>query len=156
MPEWKRHVVQVYDLLFATLIRLKFEYKHWGCCLEGLWNIGMGFKDKQLEAIKCFCAGQDDYVLTPMGYGKSLIYVVLSRILDRMKGRCYKLQSSTIYYYPYTWHTLPYFYVFTRYHLGFVPPQLVGYCSWQLLRVLTMIKNTMQNVESQLAPYKTK
>ena len=51
-------------------------------------DIGVKFKDKQLEAIKCFCAGQDVFVSLPTGYGKSLIYAVLPLIFDRIKGKC--------------------------------------------------------------------
>ena len=45
-------------------------------------------RDKQLEAIKCFCAGHDVFVSLPTGYGKSLIYAVLPLIFDRIKGKC--------------------------------------------------------------------
>ena len=48
-------------------------------------DIGVVFKDKQLEAIKCFCAGHDVFVSLPTGYGKSLIYAVLPLIFDRIK-----------------------------------------------------------------------
>ena len=51
-------------------------------------DIGVVFKDKQLEAIKCFCAGHDVFVSLPTGYGKSLIYAVLPLIFDRIKGKC--------------------------------------------------------------------
>ena len=50
-------------------------------------DIGVEFKDKQLEAIKCFCAGHV-FVSLPTGYGKSLIYAVLPLIFDRIKGKC--------------------------------------------------------------------
>ena len=51
-------------------------------------DIGVEFKDKQLEAIKCFCAGQDVFMSLPTGYGKSLIYAVLPLIFDRIEGKC--------------------------------------------------------------------
>ena len=51
-------------------------------------DIGVEFKDKQLEAIKYFCAGQDVFVSLPTEYVKSLIYAVLPLIFDRINGKC--------------------------------------------------------------------
>lgn len=44
----------------------------------------MGFsplKDKQLEAIFSFMSGRDTFVCLPTGYGKSVIYAVLRRLI---------------------------------------------------------------------------
>ena len=43
-------------------------------------------KPKQKEAVKAFLAGSDVFVTLPTGYGKSIIYVVLAGVFDRLKG----------------------------------------------------------------------
>ena len=47
---------------------------------------GVKLKDKQEEAIS-FIQGHDTFVSLPTGYGKSLIYGILSTIFDKLKGR---------------------------------------------------------------------
>lgn len=49
-------------------------------------NVGLVFKDKQYDAIKSFCQGNDSFVSLPTGYGKSLIFAVLPLVMDKMKG----------------------------------------------------------------------
>ena len=44
-------------------------------------------KTKQQEAIKAFMNGKDVFVSFPTGYGKSLIYLLLPLIFDRVKGK---------------------------------------------------------------------
>ena len=44
-------------------------------------------KTKQQEAIKAFMNGKDVFVSLPTGYGKSLIYLLLPLIFDRVKGK---------------------------------------------------------------------
>ena len=43
-------------------------------------------KEKQLEAIHTFLDGRDTFVSLPAGYGKSLIYGLLPRVFDKLKG----------------------------------------------------------------------
>ena len=43
-------------------------------------------KPKQKEAVVVFLAGRDVFVALPTGYGKSIIYDVLPRVFDRLKG----------------------------------------------------------------------
>ena len=44
-------------------------------------------KTKQQEAIKAFMNEKDVFASLPTGYGKSLIYLLLPLIFDRVKGR---------------------------------------------------------------------
>ena len=41
---------------------------------------------KQKEAVMVFLAGSDVFVTLPTSYGKSIIYAVLPRVFDRLKG----------------------------------------------------------------------
>ena len=43
-------------------------------------------KPKQKEAVMAFLAGSDVFVTLPTGYCKSIIYVVLPGVFDRLKG----------------------------------------------------------------------
>lgn len=43
-------------------------------------------RDKQLEAIVSFVQGYDTFVSLPTGYGKSIIYAILSLVFDKIKG----------------------------------------------------------------------
>jgi len=54
--------------------------------LEVSRNLNIVFKDKQYNAIKAFCLGNDLFVSLPTGYGKSLIYAALPLVFDKMKG----------------------------------------------------------------------
>ena len=56
---------------------------------ESSQQIGLRLKDKQIEAIKAFCSGQDVFVSLPTGYGKSTIYAILPLVYDRIKGMVY-------------------------------------------------------------------
>ena len=52
-------------------------------------DLGIVFKDRQYDAIKSFCSGNDLFISLPTGYGKSLIYAVLPLVFDKIKGKCY-------------------------------------------------------------------
>ena len=54
---------------------------------EASKQIGIRLKEKQFEAIKQFCWGNDVFVSLPTGYGKSLIYGVIPLVFDKMKGK---------------------------------------------------------------------
>ena len=43
-------------------------------------------KDKQVEAVETILGGSDVFVSLPTGYGKSVIYAVLPRAFDRLRG----------------------------------------------------------------------
>ena len=69
--------------------KLKME----GCSLDEVIAQSMqlmgisSLKTKQQEAIKAFMNGKDVFVSLPTGYGKSLIYLLLPLIFDRVKGK---------------------------------------------------------------------
>ena len=69
--------------------KLKME----GCSLDeaiaqSMQLMGISsLKTKQQEAIKAFMNGKDVFVTLPTGYGKSLIYLLLPLIFDRVKGK---------------------------------------------------------------------
>ena len=53
----------------------------------------IGFSDvkaKQREAILAFLSGKDTFVSLPTGYGKSLIFALLPRVFNRIKGKLIK------------------------------------------------------------------
>jgi len=43
-------------------------------------------KDKQFNALKSFCSGNDLFKSLPKRYGKLLIYAALPLVFDKMKG----------------------------------------------------------------------
>jgi len=49
-------------------------------------ELGFAFKPKQIEAVACFCGGNDVFVLLPTGYGKSIIFGILPRVFDLLRG----------------------------------------------------------------------
>ena len=49
--------------------------------LSGIWVL---IHSKQIEAISSFVQGNDTFVSLPTGYGKSVIYVVLPYVFDRL------------------------------------------------------------------------
>ena len=44
-------------------------------------------KEKQEEAIKTFVKGRDCFVILPTGYGKTLCYVLLPYVFDRLRKK---------------------------------------------------------------------
>ena len=46
-------------------------------------------KEKQQEAVEEFMEEKDVFVSLPTGYGKSLMYAILSSAFDHHKGSCY-------------------------------------------------------------------
>jgi len=44
-------------------------------------------KPKQREAIQSYISGNDTFVVLPTGYGKSVIYVALPVIFDKLRGK---------------------------------------------------------------------
>ena len=50
-------------------------------------QVGLCLKEKQFEAILNFVSGRDVFVSLPTGYGKSIIYAILPRIFDKIRGR---------------------------------------------------------------------
>lgn len=52
-------------------------------------DLGIVFKDKQYNAIKSFCSGNDLFISLPTGYGKSLIYAALPLVFDKMKSKSF-------------------------------------------------------------------
>ena len=49
----------------------------------------LGFKElneKQKEAVMQFFQGHDTFAALPTGYGKSIIYVILPLVFDKLKG----------------------------------------------------------------------
>ena len=53
-------------------------------------------KPKQKEAVMVFLAGSDVFVTLPTSYGKTIIYAVLPRVFDRLKGNKLSRQLSII------------------------------------------------------------
>jgi len=49
-------------------------------------DLAISLKDKQCDALKSFCSGNDLFVSLPTGYGKSLIYAALPLVFDKMTG----------------------------------------------------------------------
>ena len=50
-------------------------------------DVGLSsLKPKQVEAIEAFIAGNDTFVILPTGYGKSVIYAILPKLCDRIRG----------------------------------------------------------------------
>ena len=49
-------------------------------------EISIVLKNKQLEALKLFCSGQDVFVTLPTGYGKTLIFAMLPLVFDKLKS----------------------------------------------------------------------
>ena len=39
-------------------------------------ELGITLKAKQREALKCFCSGEDVFVILPTGYGKSTLLIM--------------------------------------------------------------------------------
>lgn len=61
------------------------DYEH--VLAEVVQTMGLQvLKPKQKEAVMAFLAGNDVFVTLPTGYGKSIIYAVLPRVFDRLKG----------------------------------------------------------------------
>ena len=54
-------------------------------------DLGLVFKEKQREAIKGFCLGNDIFVSLPIGYGKSIIFATIPLIFDKIRSKyfCY-------------------------------------------------------------------
>jgi len=50
-------------------------------------QIGLNFKDKQVEAIQSFLSGNDVFESLPTGYGKLIIYAILPLVYDRIRGK---------------------------------------------------------------------
>lgn len=46
-----------------------------------------GLKPKQLEALESFVSGKDTFVALPTGYGKSIIFAILSLLFDFLFGK---------------------------------------------------------------------
>jgi len=52
---------------------------------EAFREIGIDcLKPKQREAIESFVSGQDLFISLPTGYGKSIIYAILSLVFDKI------------------------------------------------------------------------
>ena len=49
-------------------------------------EMGFVLKPKQMEAVLCFCGGNDVFISLPTGYGKSIIYGILPRVFDLIRG----------------------------------------------------------------------
>jgi len=49
-------------------------------------EIGFALKPKQIEAVVGFCGGNDIFVSLPTGYGKSIIFGILPRVFDLLRG----------------------------------------------------------------------
>ena len=47
-------------------------------------------KPKQIESIETFVSGKDTFISLPTGYGKSVIFAILSLLFDFLHGE-YKL-----------------------------------------------------------------
>ena len=59
-------------------------------CFGSYPGIGLKpLKPKQKEAVMAFLAGNDVFVSLPTGYGKAIIYAILPRMFDRIKGNIY-------------------------------------------------------------------
>ena len=43
-------------------------------------------KTKQEEVLKVFISGKDTFVALPTGYGKSIIFTILSSVINKLKG----------------------------------------------------------------------
>lgn len=55
--------------------------------LEATVNLGLQqLRPKQREALEAFVSGKDVFVLLPTGYGKSIIYAILPRVYDKIRG----------------------------------------------------------------------
>ena len=55
---------------------------------DSIQDLGLDtIKPKQRNAIQSFLSGNDTLVVLPTGYGKSLIYAVLSLIFDKLRGK---------------------------------------------------------------------
>jgi len=50
-------------------------------------EIGLVLKEKQSNAIKSFCQGNDTSISLPTEYGKSMIFALLPLVMDKIKGR---------------------------------------------------------------------
>ena len=51
------------------------------------WEWTERLKEKQEEAIKTFVKGRDCFVILPTGYGKTLCYVLLPYVFDRLRKK---------------------------------------------------------------------
>ena len=60
------------------------------CCAiqEGMQKLGLSYqKNKQREAVETFLRGEDTVVAAlPTGYGKSLIFVILPYVFNKLRG----------------------------------------------------------------------
>jgi len=54
--------------------------------LEASQIIGLQLKEKQVEVISKFCAGNDVFVSLPTGFGKSITFAILPLVFDRIRG----------------------------------------------------------------------
>ena len=71
-------------------------------------------KSKQTEAILTVLAGKDTFVSLPTGYGKSIIYSVLSPLYDKVRGklaynlmtRCHEVNYHSVNYHEVNSHAV--------------------------------------------------
>ena len=53
---------------------------------ESASEIELKLKDKQVIALEAILSGSDVFVSLPTGYGKSIIYALLPRSFDKLRG----------------------------------------------------------------------